>query len=277
MPSMGGKPRSAQRSTVGRAWSDVPGYPLASTEPDKLGFIVLRHVNSARTNEYWIESCRRIRRHYPTNKILVIDDDSDREHLKETQLDNVRVIESEYPRRAEMLPYYYYLHNREFDRAVILNDSAFLNAPLAIPDVPHCALWSAPENYADQAMSLPKKAFGPERVAALSAMAVTDGWRSCFACMAAITHDCLKDLNDRYPLDLFLQPLWDSRCPARTARMHFEQTMGCMLQSIVPCPRSLFGDIHDWCKMEGVEYGGIAFEDLKAHPTPPLVKVWTGR
>ena len=93
---MGGKPRSAQRSTVGRAWSDVPGYPLASTEPDKLGFIVLRHVNSARTNEYWIESCRRIRRHYPTNKILVIDDDSDREHLKETQLDNVRVIESEY-------------------------------------------------------------------------------------------------------------------------------------------------------------------------------------
>lgn len=96
MPSMGGKPRSARRSRDGGAWSEIPEYPLASTAPDKLGFIVLRHVNSARTNGYWIECCRRIRRHYPTNKILVIDDDSDREHLKETQFDNVRVIESEY-------------------------------------------------------------------------------------------------------------------------------------------------------------------------------------
>lgn len=261
----------------GRAWVGSADYPRAAETPEKLGFIVLRHVNSHRTNKYWIECCRRIRKYYPTNRIIIIDDNSNEEYLGEANFDNVRVIKSEYPGRAEILPYYYYLDNREFERAVIVHDSVFLNAPLPIPDVPHCSLWAAPEHCADQAMRLASEALNPEQAAALSAAAGADNWRSCFGCMCIITHDCLRDLNDRYPLESFMRPLWERRCPGRTARIQFEQTMGCMLQSVAHCPRPLVGDIREWCSGQGVPYGGIAFEDLEAHSSALLVKVWTGR
>ena len=41
-----------------------------------LGFIILRHVNSELTNKYWVNCYNCIRRHYPENKILIIDDNS---------------------------------------------------------------------------------------------------------------------------------------------------------------------------------------------------------
>jgi hypothetical protein len=46
------------------------------------GFIVLRHVNSALTNEYWNECVKCIRRFYPQKKIVVIDDNSNKDFVK---------------------------------------------------------------------------------------------------------------------------------------------------------------------------------------------------
>lgn len=44
-------------------------------------FIVLRHVNSAQTNEYWQESYKSIRTHYPDTPIYIIDDHSSPEYV----------------------------------------------------------------------------------------------------------------------------------------------------------------------------------------------------
>ena len=41
------------------------------------GFIILRHVNSSITNTYWIRCYDSIRKYYPENTILIIDDNSD--------------------------------------------------------------------------------------------------------------------------------------------------------------------------------------------------------
>ena len=41
---------------------------------ENIGFIILRHVNSSITNEYWKECYRCIKKNYPTNRILIIDD-----------------------------------------------------------------------------------------------------------------------------------------------------------------------------------------------------------
>jgi nucleoside-diphosphate-sugar epimerase len=46
------------------------------------GFIILRHVNSELTNEYWNECVRCIRRFYPLRKIVVIDDNSNKDFVK---------------------------------------------------------------------------------------------------------------------------------------------------------------------------------------------------
>ena len=41
---------------------------------DLFGFIILRHVNSEKTNNYWNHSIKQIRRFYPFAKIIIIDD-----------------------------------------------------------------------------------------------------------------------------------------------------------------------------------------------------------
>jgi len=91
------------------------------------GFIILRHVNSALTNNYWIRCHGCIRIFYPEHPILIIDDGSDYKYVTDITLYKTTVINSEYPGRGELLPYYYYLHNKLFETAVIIHDSVFIN------------------------------------------------------------------------------------------------------------------------------------------------------
>ena len=77
-----------------------------------IGFIILRHVDSAKTNEYWQECYKCIRNVYPDTKIVIIDDDSNPEFVTNgVSLINTIIIESEFKKRGELLPYYYYLQN----------------------------------------------------------------------------------------------------------------------------------------------------------------------
>ena len=89
---------------------------------NNIGFIILRHVNSEATNKYWIHCHECIRKFYPENPILIIDDNSNYSFISEETFSNTRVIQSEFPKRGELLPYYYYLHNPFADSAVILHE-----------------------------------------------------------------------------------------------------------------------------------------------------------
>ena len=46
-----------------------------------IGFIILRYVNSELTNKYWINCYNSIRKYYPENTILIIDDNSDYQYI----------------------------------------------------------------------------------------------------------------------------------------------------------------------------------------------------
>ena len=75
-----------------------------------LGFIILRCVRSKDCKDYWIECYDAIRRFYPLNKILIIDDFSNYEFIDTNKiLINTLIIQSEFKGRGELLPYYYYL------------------------------------------------------------------------------------------------------------------------------------------------------------------------
>ena len=99
-------------------------------ETPTIGFIILRHVNNALTNQYWINCYKCIRSLYAENLILIIDDASDDTYLTHEVLYKTTIINSEYPKRGELLPYFYYLQNKLFDTAVIIHDSVFINARL---------------------------------------------------------------------------------------------------------------------------------------------------
>ena len=102
--------------------------PLITPEnnPEPIGFIILRNVICAKTNEYWKECYRCIKKFYPKNRILIIDDNSNYSYVSNDPLENTMLIRSEFPKRGEFLPYYYYLRTHFCDTAVILHDSMFI-------------------------------------------------------------------------------------------------------------------------------------------------------
>ena len=68
------------------------------------GFILTRYVHSVVTNKYWNECIKCIRRFY-TEKIIVIDDNSNQEYVQaDFEYDNVEIVQSEFPQRGELLP-----------------------------------------------------------------------------------------------------------------------------------------------------------------------------
>jgi hypothetical protein len=70
------------------------------------GFILTRYVNSEKTNKYWNHCVKQLIRFYPFRKIVIIDDHSKKEFLKEDQIyPNVIIVDSEYHGRGELLPY----------------------------------------------------------------------------------------------------------------------------------------------------------------------------
>ena len=102
--------------------------------PVDLGFILLRNVRDKITGEYWKLSYQCIRKFYPNQYIIIIDDNSDYDYIdldfQKNNLVNAHVIRSEYPKRGEILPYLYYLENHLFNKAVIIHDSVFINSYL---------------------------------------------------------------------------------------------------------------------------------------------------
>ena len=74
------------------------------------GFIITRHVNSDKTNQYWNQCVKLIRKFYPLIQIIIIDDNSNTEFVKsDFEYTDLTIIQSEYPKRGELLPYIYYL------------------------------------------------------------------------------------------------------------------------------------------------------------------------
>lgn len=223
-----------------------------------LGFILLRHVRDARTNRYWIHCYRCIRKYHPDAPILLVDDNSRREHLTPIPLYNTTVVESEYPQRGELLPYVYYLRHHPFDTAVILHDSVFLNRRLDFRTDTYKLLWEFEHDWdqpEDETAMV--RAFGDP---ALERFYRDKGqWKGCFGCMTVITHAFLCAVNRAHDLHKLL-PL----VRTRYNRCSLERVLGCLLQ-FHGKRETLFGNIH--------AYGKWGRHDASL----PVIKVWTGR
>lgn len=93
------------------------------------GFIIVRHVNSVSTNEYWKHAVRSVRKFYPDDPIAIVCDNSSPEFLVEDssgEFENLQIIVSEFPGKGEILGYYYLHKLQLFNKAVVLHDSTFI-------------------------------------------------------------------------------------------------------------------------------------------------------
>jgi hypothetical protein len=106
------------------------------TEPniENFGFIIVRHMTNDIDKQYWQECVHCIRKFYPEEKIIVVDDNSSLKPSSD-QLDietytNVTIVQAEYPGAGEVLGYYYGWKNKPFKKFVVLHDSMFLQSKL---------------------------------------------------------------------------------------------------------------------------------------------------
>lgn len=235
---------------------------------NKLGFIILRHVNSIDTNKYWIECYKSIRIYHPECNIVIIDDNSNYDYLTDEELYKTTVINSEYPGRGELLPYYYFSKTKFFDTAIIIHDSVFIQKHIDI-DIDnnfdkYKMIWEFEHKW-DQINDEEKmiKVFNDSEL--LEFYLDKSLWKGCFGGMSIISHDFLILINNLYDISKLLDVVL-----TRYNRCSFERVIACLLQKNGE-KQVLLGDIHKYCKW------GIKYDERDKYNDLPLIKVWTGR
>ena len=254
---------------------------------DNYGFIITRHVNSAKTNKYWNNSIRCIRRFYPYKKIVIIDDNSKPEFLSaENDYTNVEIIQSQFCGRGELLPYYYYEKNKWFENAVIIHDSVFFHRRfnfermIGLRVLPLWSFESDKENRPNTLRIANKLQNGYMIKKMLANDFETkfhlnqDKWNGCFGVQSFINHKFLQSLERIYGISNMIQAV---KC--RADRCSLERIFGaifCKECKEVVRLKSLFGNIMSY-QTWGYTYDKYE-TDLKRNKIPkPIVKVWTGR
>jgi len=201
---------------------------------------------------------------------MIIDDDSDYQFITEKTLYNTTIIQSEYKKRGELLPYYYYLKNKLFDTAVILHDSVFINKYIDFSVNNYKLIWHFIHNWdliEDETKMI--KVFNDKEL--LSFYENKQLWDGCFGAMTVITHDFLTKVNSKYDISKLLDYVL-----TRGNRCSFERVIGCLLQKFEK-KETLFGDIHQYYMVNGKCYWSIKFDEKEYFSHLPLIKVWSGR
>jgi hypothetical protein len=253
---------------------------------DNYGFILTRHVNSEKTNKYWNNCVKCLRSLYPFRKIVIIDDNSNYNFVKaDFDYKNIEIIQSEFPGRGEILPYYYFYKKHFFQNAVILHDSVFIHQRILFEKLNGCKvlpLWyfnkdreninrtMAITNVLNQKFSIQQKLTFNDNVMGLN----YDKWFGCFGLQSYIQYDFLNYIEKKYAIFKLLNVV-KNRCD----RCCLERIFGIIFAIENPKllkNKSLFGDIFHY-QTWGYTYDNYE-KDFRMKKLPRLtIKVWTGR
>lgn len=258
---------------------------------ENYGFIITRHVNSEITNKYWNNCINCIRFFYPLHKIIIIDDNSNYNFINQDKYlndINIITIQSEYPGRGELLPYYYFYKEKYFDNAVILHDSVFIhnriNFDILIKkNIQVLPLWhfdADRDNYINtckilavlnNSLLLQKKITGnDEGLLSLK----QNKWYGCFGVQSFINHNFLNALVNKYKLFNII-----NRINNRADRCSLERIFGAIFNNEYKelyRYKSLFGNIYihqQW----GYTYKQYIHDLNSKKIKKSIIKVWTGR
>ena len=245
------------------------------------GFILTRHVNSEKTNKYWNHCVKLLKIHYPNNQIILIDDNSNQELVNsEYNYKNLTIIQSEYPKRGELLPFIYFLKNKWFDNAIIIHDSVFFHKTYNFEEFNYnvLPLWvfynndSEIDNILRIADCLNNNNIIKSRLMEWN----KNTWYSCSGVMCYINHDYLNTINNKYSIINLIEIVRN-----RSDRCTLERIFA-IIFSFEPTNKcSLFGNINSHHDKQ-ISNCSYKFEDYielfsRKKILSPVVKVWTGR
>ena len=238
---------------------------------DEYGFILTRHINSHISNLYWKECYSCIRKLYPNNKIIIIDDDSKLEFINDNNINliNTQIINSEFTKRGELLPYIYYLKYNWFNKAIIIHDSVFIKEYIDFSTDKYKFLWYYEHDkwtQAEDENNLIKTLNNHHDL--LIFHNNRHLWKGCFGAMSVISYDFLKSLDDEYNLNNLLDKI-----KTRYNRCSWERVFASMCQFKHKYHNfHLLGNILAYCPW-GLNYSHY----LNYKINLPIIKIWSSR
>jgi len=243
---------------------------------NRYGFIILRHVNSEYTNKYWIQCYNSIRKYY-YNKIIIIDDNSNENYLDKSisnSLINCHIIKSEYPKRGEILGYYYLMKYNLFDKAVILHDSTFINKYIDFFKYDKVKfLWHFTHHWDSQDDEIKLLKLIKNNTELLKFYVLKNKWMGCFGLQTVIESSFLKNIVTSYNIFNIMNYI-----DSRPKRMNLERILGLIFvyenKDLINDP-SIYGIIHHYI------HWGYTYKKYIENPMETshldIIKVWTGR
>ena len=242
---------------------------------NNFGFIILRHVNSAMTNNLWINNIKNIRKYY-NNKIYIIDDNSNYEFIiQKEKYKNIEIIKSSYHQRGELLPYYYLYLKQLFKRCLIIHDSIIINKYIDFSKYNEQIhyLW-----HFDHSCNNLKDENTMMKI--LNNQIIIDKydekkWYGCFGVQTIIDYDFIVKIQEKYKIFNLIQFIDN-----RNKRMNFERVFSVLCNlcdSDLYERESIYGDIHNYMEW-GYDYEKyIKDKDKDILDNYDLIKIWNGR
>ena len=248
--------------------------PIGKSLSYTYGFIIIRYVNSPTTNRYWNHAVKMLQIYYPQRLIVIIDDNSQQNFLKaDKPYKNVTVIQSQYPRRGELLPYIYFAQNKWFDRAVILHDSVFFHRRIPFENIqlPVVTLWGFDKvnnhDHLPTTLKLIKQLKYPKIIT--NYYLSNKQWVGCFGVQSYISHNFLTYIMNKYQIQNLVNVV-----TTREQRCSLERIFAVIFHMETKITKNLFGYIRDW-SLTFNHYIKTLRKYKKV--TGPVVKVFTGR
>ena len=192
------------------------------------GFVITRHVRSEETNLIWLTCVAQIQKFHPNKKIVIIDDNSNYEHVKNVKnidLSNCIIIDSEFKGSGELLPYYYYSKNKWFDKMIFVHDSVFVNSEIDVNSVENVKfLWyfnggDGSNKTADDNVERLLRCTNTIYTDELIDLFKSNNWKGCWGVMSIITHDYLVHLFNKYNLTELVNHVKDREDRGATERV----------------------------------------------------------
>ena len=165
---------------------------------EDFGFIITRNVTDENNDRYWKECYKCIRKFYD-NKIIIVDTGSNKEFLTEIELINCDIINAEHPKKALIASYYLMYTKKLFKKAVIIQDSVFIQEYIDFNSIEHVKfLWHFEhiDDQPDKELRLIHMLDNCEQLVYL--YYYKNVWKGCFGSMCVITYDFIHILQEKY-------------------------------------------------------------------------------
>jgi hypothetical protein len=247
---------------------------------DNLGFVILRHVISEETNKYWNECVKRINYFYPLRSIVIIDDNSKKEYIKDLYTHkNISIYESIHKKRGELLPFIYFIKYHWFKKMIFIHDSCFFHKRISFEQInlPILPLWHFSADY-EQTQNIYSQLSNLKHSNEIISffdkkdifLTRHTHWNGIFGLMCMIDYEFLSRINHKYNLLNLINNII-----SRPQRCGLERSLSILFYKEYPLLKlnpSLLGNIF--------KYGiwNLSYAEYKKRKyNLPLIKVWTGR